>query len=97
MSCVALLRPLPALMMSSMTFGSIPALTPITSASEEIDQRGRGEQIVAELCDLSEAGLLADEEHLAKVLEQRLGDLERRARARGHYRERPVLRPGHPA
>jgi len=35
LSWVALLRPVPALMMSSMTLGSRPAFTPIAKASEE--------------------------------------------------------------
>src|SRR6202012_1138256 len=45
-------------------------------------ERSRSEQIVAKLGDLGEASLLADKEHFAKILEERLCDLERRARAR---------------
>ena len=67
-------------MMSSMIFGSILGLDAHHQRFGRDGQRGRSQQIVAELCDLSEAGLLADKENFAKVLEQRLGDFKRRAR-----------------
>ena len=47
LSCVALLRPLPALMMSMSTFGSRPALTPIASASDETTSAAAASRLFA--------------------------------------------------
>ncbi len=73
MSIVAVLRPLETLMISSSSVaGSSPALVPIAMISTVSGHRGHGEQVVAELRRLREAGRLADKEHLAEHFQHRV-------------------------
>jgi hypothetical protein len=56
LSCEALLRPLPALITSSITRGSRPAFTPITIASEVIASAVADKRLLASFM-LTETGL----------------------------------------
>ncbi len=67
LSWVALLRPLPALMISSITFGSTPALTPMASASEVIATAVSDKRLLPSLTTWASPGFSPTKKTLPKV------------------------------
>ena len=67
LSCVALLRPLPALMMSHICRGFSPAFAPIAMTSDDSTITAGREHVVRELHDLRLARAFAAEEQLAEL------------------------------